>query len=126
MTKLNNNFSIMVALLSSMIAASMVVATGFKFTIPPEPEPGFYKTIAKCTKKISTVCGENVVKAVLEDQNISKQCCIELVHGLGRNCHEDLLWFYASQPNLGVSATHVFTKGPRVWNSCVLKAATKI
>ncbi|KAK8609186.1 hypothetical protein V6N13_025493 [Hibiscus sabdariffa] len=85
-----------------MTAASMVVAAGFKFTFPPEPEP------------------------VLEDQDISKQCCVELVHEFGRSCHEDLLWFYISQPNLGVSATHVFTKGPQVWNSCFLRTEAKI
>ncbi|KAK8609179.1 hypothetical protein V6N13_025486 [Hibiscus sabdariffa] len=126
MANRNNNLSITVAFLSSMIAASMVVAAGFKFTFPPEPKPGFYKAIEQCTKKISAACGEMVVKAVLEDQDISKQCCVELVHEFGRSCHEDLLWFYISQPNLGVTATHVFTKGPQVWNSCFLRTEAKI
>ncbi|GMJ02362.1 hypothetical protein HRI_003905400 [Hibiscus trionum] len=125
MAKLSNNSSIIVALLSSLIAASIVVAAG-EFTIPPQPEPGFYRTIEECSKKISDQCGEIIVGAVLEDQDISEQCCIELVNGMGKRCHENILRFYVSLPEMGISATHVYTRGAQVWNTCVLKAASKI
>ncbi|GMJ02356.1 hypothetical protein like AT5G42567 [Hibiscus trionum] len=125
MAKLNNNLFIMVALVSSLIAASMIVAVS-EFTIPPQPEPGFYKAMEKCSKKISVECGESVVKAVLEDQNMSKKCCFELVHRMGRICHEHLPWYLASHPKLGVNATHVFLRGPQVYNSCVLKVSSEI
>ncbi|GMJ02361.1 hypothetical protein HRI_003905300 [Hibiscus trionum] len=127
MAKLNNNLSIMVVLLSSMMAASMVVAVS-EFTTPPEPEPelDFYKTIEECSKNISDQCGKIIVEAVLEDQDISKQCCVELVHGIGKLCHENILRFYVSLPDMGVSATHVYTRGAQVWNTCAFKAASKI
>ncbi|GMJ02352.1 hypothetical protein HRI_003904700 [Hibiscus trionum] len=120
MAKHNNNLFFMVALLSSIIAASMIVAVS-EFTVPPQPEPGFYKAMRKCFKKISAECAESVVDAVLEDQDMSKKCCVELVHKMGRICHEHLLWFLASHSKSGVNATHVFIRGPEVYNSCVLK-----
>ncbi|KAK8609190.1 hypothetical protein V6N13_025497 [Hibiscus sabdariffa] len=123
MAKLNNNLCIMVALLSSTIAASMIVAAG-EFAIPPKPEPGFYKTVKQCSMKISDQCGRTIVEAVLED--ISKQCCVELVHGMGKLCHDDFLRFYVSLPELGVDATHVYTRGIQVWNNCVREAASNI
>ncbi|KAK8980662.1 hypothetical protein V6N11_072977 [Hibiscus sabdariffa] len=82
MAKLIKNLSIIAALLSLMIAASMVVAED-EF-IPPEPEPGFYKALEKCGQKIGLECGEIVVKAVLKDQDISKKCCVQLVHKNGK------------------------------------------
>ncbi|KAK8984761.1 hypothetical protein V6N11_020075 [Hibiscus sabdariffa] len=113
----------MVALLSSTIAASMIIAAG-KFAIPSKPEPGFYKTIEQCSMKISDQCGRTIVKAVLEDRDISKQCCVELVHSMGKLCHDDFLRFYVSLPELGVDATHVYTRGIQVWNTCVQEAAS--
>ncbi|KAK8609182.1 hypothetical protein V6N13_025489 [Hibiscus sabdariffa] len=104
-----------------MIAASMVVADD-EF-LPPEPEPGFYKALVKCGKKISLECGKSVVKAVLKDRDISNKCC---VHKMGRSCHEDLLWYLISQPKIGANATHVFIKGPQVYNSCVSKVGLEI
>ncbi|KAK8594166.1 hypothetical protein V6N13_125975 [Hibiscus sabdariffa] len=107
-----------------MMAASMVVADD-EF-IPPEPEPGFYEALQKCGQKIGLECGESVVKAVLKDQDISKKCCVQLVHKMGRSCHEDLLWYLISQPKIGANATHVFIKRPQVYNSCVSKVGLEI
>ncbi|KAL4307977.1 hypothetical protein GQ457_01G013280 [Hibiscus cannabinus] len=118
MAKISKNLSI-AALLSLMMAASIVIAD--EEFIPPEPEPGFYKALQKCGQKIGLECGESVVKAVLKDQDISKKCCVQLVHKMGRSCHEDLLWYLISQPKIGANATHVFIKGPQVYNSCVSK-----
>ncbi|KAL4311273.1 hypothetical protein GQ457_01G013300 [Hibiscus cannabinus] len=81
----------------------------------------FYKALQKCGQKIGLECGESVVKAVLKGQDISKKCCVQLVHKMGRSCHEDLLRYLISQPKIGSNATHVFTKGPQVYNSCVSK-----
>ncbi|KAL4310483.1 hypothetical protein GQ457_01G013390 [Hibiscus cannabinus] len=125
MAKLKNKLSIMVALLSSTIAASMIVVAG-EFTVPPKPEPSFYKTVEQCSMKISDQCGRSIVEAVLEDRDISKQCCVELVHGMGKLCHEEFLRFYVSLPELGVDATHVYTRGTHVWNTCVREAASNI
>ncbi|KAK8594165.1 hypothetical protein V6N13_125974 [Hibiscus sabdariffa] len=91
-----------------MMAASMVVADD-EF-IPLEPKPSFYKALQKCGQNIGLECGESVVKAVLKYQDISKKCCVQLVHKMGRSCHEDLLWYLISQPKIGANVIHVFIK----------------
>ncbi|MBA0850120.1 hypothetical protein Goshw_025535 [Gossypium schwendimanii] len=128
MAKLNHNLSMVIALLSSILIAASTVTSEeeFMITIPPEPEPGFYKTIEECIEKMSRECGENIVKAVLEDEEISEQCCVELVHGMGKICHDDLLQFYVSLPQLGFNVTHLNIRGQQVWNICILKAPSKM
>ena len=96
-----------------------------KITVPPEPEPGFYHFLDVCTKKVSHECGENIVKSVLENVETTRKCCGELVHGMGKICHDDLLKFFVSLRELGLIASQVYTKGDQIWNNCVKIAASR-
>ncbi|XP_022747940.1 uncharacterized protein LOC111297496 [Durio zibethinus] len=130
MAKLNN-LAIMVALLSSMVAAASMVALAspvaaaeveapspsqddVKVTIPPEPEPGFYQFLEECTQKMSRQCGENVVKSLFENVDNSRKCCGELVNGMGKTCHQDLLKFFVSVPELHPMASQIYIKGDQL------------
>ncbi|EOY09207.1 Uncharacterized protein TCM_024608 [Theobroma cacao] len=137
MAKLNN-LSILVALVSSMVAASMLpspvaaeviniapspYADGFQLTIPPEPEPGFYQFLEECTKKMSQKCGQNVVGSIFGDTVTSDECCQELVR-MGKTCHDDMVKFFVSLPELKLNASDVYAEGEQVWNDCVSRAAS--
>ncbi|XVE61105.1 hypothetical protein DITRI_Ditri06bG0013100 [Diplodiscus trichospermus] len=112
------------SMLGSSVATAEVEAPSpaqevIKLTIPPEPEPGFYLFIEECTKKITADCGDIVVRNVVENLETSQKCCGELVNLMGKTCHDDLLRFFVSLPELELNATEVYAKGDEVWNTCV-------
>ncbi|XWS59088.1 hypothetical protein CRYUN_Cryun08bG0092100 [Craigia yunnanensis] len=118
------------SMIASPVAAAEVETPSpsldeIKITIPPEPEPGFYHFLDVCTKKVSHECGENVVKSVFENVETTRKCCGELVNGMGKTCHDDLLKFFVSLPELGLIASQVYTKGDQIWNNCVIIAASR-
>ncbi|OMP06011.1 hypothetical protein CCACVL1_01754 [Corchorus capsularis] len=95
-----------------------------KVTIPPEPQPGLYRFLEECTKKLSRKCGEMVVTSILEGSATTAACCREAV-GIGKNCHDDMIKFFVSLPELQLKGSDIYPKSDRVWNRCVKAAASK-
>ncbi|OMO62134.1 hypothetical protein COLO4_33207 [Corchorus olitorius] len=95
-----------------------------KVTIPPEPQPGLYRFLEECTKKLSRKCGEMAVTSILQGSATTAACCREVV-GIGKNCHDDMIKFFVSLPELHLKASDIYPKSDRVWNRCVKAAASK-
>ncbi|KAF8412503.1 hypothetical protein HHK36_000468 [Tetracentron sinense] len=92
------------------------------YTLPPEPQPGFYKYLESCAIILTEKCGEEIFDKMFENTTMNEDCCYKLVQ-MGKPCHDELSKMMASLPEYKANAPEIPKKSLEVWNQCVSVAS---
>ncbi|MCD7471587.1 hypothetical protein HAX54_012086 [Datura stramonium] len=76
--------------------------------------------IENCTKYLPVKCGEKVLNATLENGNVGKKCCHDLV-GMGLKCYKTLVKVYIGLPEVKdkIDSKVVKSNVKKVFKKCV-------
>ncbi|KAK7313036.1 hypothetical protein VNO77_37377 [Canavalia gladiata] len=82
-------------------------------------QPGSARFMAKCTETLGTQCGQEIYNKLINDKNISKQCCQKLVN-VGQLCHVNMAKALIRVPRMRhVDAIQLLMKNRKIFQDCL-------
>ncbi|EOA37587.1 hypothetical protein CARUB_v10011939mg [Capsella rubella] len=83
------------------------------------------KFLQDCSHNMSSKCGVEMTKGLINDKPVSEKCCMEFLK-IGRDCHQGLMNFVFSTYELKDDAIEILPRSKKMWNTCVQSTAAKI
>ncbi|XP_058744520.1 uncharacterized protein LOC131637064 [Vicia villosa] len=81
-------------------------------------QPENPKFLSTCVEKIGSACGEEVINKLVQDKDVSKQCCEKVVK-TGPSCHTSLAKALLRTPPMkNVDAIQFLKKNKNIYNDC--------
>ncbi|TKY60135.1 hypothetical protein E2542_SST17230 [Spatholobus suberectus] len=73
-----------------------------------------------CTAKLHSHCGDQMLSRIFYGlKTVSKKCCHNLVHDVGKSCHDSLPRYILMMDRyFREKQAQIFQKSDLVWNDC--------
>jgi len=113
-----NTFSLLPIVLTCF---AMLVETGISSPDAPTQPSLFEKHLNNCATKVYQPCGDEIFfSIVFGNQTVGKECCLNLVNEVGKQCHDDMTKAILTTEDFRKSKTSsILKRSAKVWDSCV-------
>lgn len=84
------------------------------------PPTSYEKYLENCTRRLNSEnCSDQILNATFYGQEkISKDCCRNLVQGMGKPCHQSVTNYIRETLNFKQNKTQILQRANQIWNDC--------